>query len=53
MVKQQKDIIIANPMYDVVFKTLMLADKEYARYFVATIMNEEIVDIEFNTIEQR
>ena len=43
---KQTDIIIANPMYDVVFKSLM-EDKEIARYFVETIIDEEIVEIEF------
>ena len=46
MTKKQKEIIIANPMYDVVFKHLM-ADKEIARYFVGTVLGEEIVDIDF------
>ena len=46
MTKKQKDIIIANPMYDVVFKLLM-ADKDIARYFVGTVLDEEITDIDF------
>jgi len=46
MTKRKKDIIIANPMYDVVFKQLM-SDKEIARYFVSTILGEEIADIDF------
>jgi hypothetical protein len=46
MSENVEDIIIANPMYDVVFKLLM-ADKEIARYFVGTILGEEIVDINF------
>jgi len=46
MTKKQKDIIIANPMYDVVFKLLM-ADKDIARYFVGTVLGEEIIDINF------
>ena len=41
MVDQKKDIIIANPMYDVVFKMLM-ADKDNARRFVGTILGERI-----------
>ena len=45
MAKKQKDIIIANPMYDVVFKLLM-ADKDIARYFVGTVLGEEIIDID-------
>ena len=46
MAKKQKDIIIANPMYDVVFISLM-ADKDIARYFVGTVLGEEITDIDF------
>ena len=49
MVDQKKDIIIANPMYDVVFKTLMQAD--FARYFVGSIISEEIIDIDFDSQE--
>ena len=44
MVKEQKDIIIANPMYDTVFKALM-EDKDNARYFVESIIDEEIVEM--------
>ena len=51
MAKQKKDIIIANPMYDVVFKHLMMADKDTARYFVGTILSEEIIDINLDTQE--
>jgi len=47
MKEKQKDIIIANPMYDVVFKLLMMSDKNIAGYFVGTILDEEIIDIEF------
>ena len=43
---KQEEIIIANPMYDVVFKHLM-ADKNIARYFVETVLGEKIVDIDF------
>jgi hypothetical protein len=46
MTKRQNDIIIANPMYDVVFKLLM-ADKDIARHFVGTVLGEEITDIDF------
>ena len=46
MVEEQKEIIIANPMYDAVFKALM-EDKENARYFVESIIDEEIVEIDF------
>jgi len=46
MAEEQKDIIIANPMYDTVFKALM-EDRDNARYFVETIIDEEIVEIDF------
>ncbi|MCL2072846.1 MAG: hypothetical protein FWH18_02915 [Marinilabiliaceae bacterium] len=46
MTEQKKDIIIANPMYDAVFKSLM-ADKDNARCLVGTITGERILDIEF------
>jgi len=46
MIDEQKDIIVANPMYDAVFKALM-EDRDYARYFVEAIINEEIVEIDF------
>ena len=46
MTKQHRDIIIANPMYNVVFKLLM-ADKDIARYYVETVLGEEIADIDF------
>ncbi|MCL2073746.1 MAG: hypothetical protein FWH18_07490, partial [Marinilabiliaceae bacterium] len=46
MAVQKKDIIIANPMYDAVFKSLM-ADKDNARCLVGTITGERILDIEF------
>ena len=46
-----KEIIIANPIYDVVFKSLMttgnVINKENAIFFVGTILGEEITDIEF------
>jgi len=47
MVKKQNDIVIANPMYDVVFKHLMMAGKDIAGYFVGTVLGEKIADIEF------
>ena len=47
MTKKIKEKIIANPMYDVVFKTLMQADLEFAKYFVGTILGVNIVDIVF------
>ena len=43
---KQEEIIIANPMYDVVFKHLM-ADKNIAHYFVETVLGEKIADIDF------
>ena len=50
MTTQQADIIIANPIYDVVFKNLMTTAKgtnrDIAGYFVGTILGEEIEDIE-------
>ena len=46
MTKRQKGIIIANPMYNVVFKLLM-ADKDIARYFVGTVLGEKITDTDF------
>jgi hypothetical protein len=47
MVQKQNDIVIANPMYDVVFKHLMMAGKDIAGYFVGTVLGVEIADIEF------
>ena len=45
----QADIIIANPIYDVVFKNLMTTAKgtnsDMAGYFVGTVLGEEIEDI--------
>jgi hypothetical protein len=45
-----KDIIIANPIYDAVFKNLMMnskgTNKDIASYFVGTILGEEIADID-------
>ena len=50
MENSQKDIIIANPIYDVVFKSLMTTDKgtnkDIASFFLGTILDEEITDIE-------
>ena len=50
MVKH-KDVIIANPIYDAVFKNLMTTgkstNKDIAGYFVGTILGEEIADIDF------
>ena len=45
-----KEVIIANPIYDVVFKNLMTTskgtNKDIASYFVGTILGEEIADID-------
>jgi hypothetical protein len=50
MVYKKTDVIIANPIYDVVFKNLMTTNrgtnKEIASYFVGTILGEEITEIE-------
>ena len=50
MKKEQTDIIIANPIYDVVFKHLMMTDKstnkDIAGYFVGVILGEEITEID-------
>ena len=50
MANKKKDIIIANPIYDVVFKNLM-EDKEIAQYFIGIILGETITDIEFAPLE--
>ena len=42
---------IANPIYDVVFKYLM-EDKKIAKLFLSTIIEEEIVTIDFLPKEQ-
>ena len=45
-----KEIIIANPIYDAVFKNLMMTskgtNKDIASFFVGTILGEEIADID-------
>jgi hypothetical protein len=50
MVKQRKEIIIANPVYDTVFKNLMTTskgtNKDIAGYFIGTVLGEEIADID-------
>jgi hypothetical protein len=43
-------IIIANPIYDVVFKRLM-DDTENARYFIETLLDQEVESIEFKPQE--
>ena len=52
MIEEQKDIIIANPMYDAAFKALM-EDTDNARYFVESIIDEEIVEIDFAKNDDR
>ena len=51
MAKKQTGVIIANPIYDAVFKNLMTAgkgtNKDIAGYFIGTILGEEIADIDF------
>ena len=46
MAKKKTDVIIANPIYDAVFKNLMATskgtNKDIAGYFVGTILGEEI-----------
>ncbi|MCL2652001.1 MAG: hypothetical protein FWD60_13400 [Candidatus Azobacteroides sp.] len=50
MAKKQTDVIIANPIYDAVFKNLLATskgtNKDIAGYFVGTILGEEIADID-------
>ena len=50
MAKKKTDVIIANPIYDAVFKNLMATgkgtNKDIAGYFVGTILGEEIADID-------
>jgi uncharacterized coiled-coil protein SlyX len=50
MAIKNTDVIIANPIYDVVFKNLMTTDndtnRENARYFVSTVLDEKIVEID-------
>ena len=50
MAKKKTDLIIANPIYDAVFKNLMATskgtNKDIAGYFVGTILGEEITDID-------
>ncbi|MDR2438385.1 MAG: hypothetical protein LBE12_03300 [Planctomycetaceae bacterium] len=44
------DIIIANPIYDVVFKRLM-DDTENAKFFIETLLDQEVKNIEFRPQE--
>ncbi|MDR3110669.1 MAG: hypothetical protein LBU65_13455 [Planctomycetaceae bacterium] len=45
-----REIIIGNPIYDVVFKRLM-DDTKNARFFIETLLNQEIEDIQFKPQE--
>src|SRR3989339_639009 len=38
-------MIIANPIYDVVFKRLM-EDKRIAKFFIETLLDEEIIEVQ-------
>jgi hypothetical protein len=44
------EIIIANPIYDVVFKRLM-EDTKNARFFIKTLLNQEVEEIHFKPQE--
>ncbi len=44
--KTEKEIAIANPIYDVVFKYLM-EDTEIAKLILSTIIDEEIESLDF------
>ena len=48
--KTEKEIAIANPIYDVVFKYLM-EDTEIAKLILSTIIDEEIESLEFSPQE--
>ncbi|MDR2473291.1 MAG: hypothetical protein LBD53_07015, partial [Tannerella sp.] len=39
-------MLIANPMYDVVFKRLM-ENERVARFFLSTMLNQNVVDVMF------
>ncbi len=43
-------MLIANPMYDVVFK-YMMDDNKVARLFLGAILGEEITELEFKPQE--
>lgn len=45
-----QEFIIANPLYDVVFKRLM-EDTENARFFIKTLLDCEVTDIQFKPQE--
>ncbi|MDR3197004.1 MAG: hypothetical protein LBU34_03955, partial [Planctomycetaceae bacterium] len=42
---------IANPIYDVVFK-FMLEDEEVAKTFLSAIIEEEVLELRFATLER-
>ncbi|MDR3110978.1 MAG: hypothetical protein LBU65_15015 [Planctomycetaceae bacterium] len=44
------EIIIANPIYDTVFKRLM-EDTKNARFFIETLLNQEVEEIQFRPQE--
>ncbi|GHT14251.1 hypothetical protein FACS1894170_11080 [Planctomycetales bacterium] len=44
------EIIIANPIYDVVFKRLM-EDTKNARFFIKTLLNQDVEEIQFKPQE--
>jgi hypothetical protein len=43
-------MIIANPIYDTVFK-YMMSDSKVAKTFLSAIIGEKIVDLDFTTTE--
>jgi hypothetical protein len=51
MSNKQKGVLIANPIYDTAFKKLLTADNDIergnARYFVGTVIGEEITEIDY------
>jgi hypothetical protein len=44
------EIIIANPIYDVVFKRLM-EDTKNARFFIKTLLNQDVEEVQFKPQE--
>lgn len=50
MLYKQVKMIIANPIYDGVFKLLM-SNARIARFFISTIIDETIVDVEYQQQE--
>jgi len=49
-IERYENMIIANPIYDVVFKRLM-EDKRIAKFFIETLTSECIIDIELKPQE--